>query len=126
MGKRLTDQERSWRELSERQFQTQVIELARLSGWLISHFHDSRRQVTRPNGQKFFIGDKDSKGFPDCCMVRAPEILFWELKKELGKTTPEQDEWLAALSGCGLEARVIRPSDFDDYIVPRLTGRKLL
>jgi hypothetical protein len=75
----------------------------------------------RPNGQTFFIGDKDSKGFPDLVLVRAPEILFWEVKKELGKTTPEQDEWLAALSSCGLEARVVRPSDLTAYVIPRLS-----
>lgn len=123
MGKRLTDQERAWRSLSEKEFQTQVVELARTTGWLVSHFHDSRRQVTRANGQRFFIGDKDSKGFPDLVLVKAPRVIFWEMKKELGKTTPEQDEWLARLSECGLEARVVRPSDWDDYVLPTLTGR---
>ena len=120
MGKRLTDQEREWRKPSEKEYQGQVIELAHIYGWHTAHFHDSRRQV-KPG---VFVGDKDAKGFPDLVLVRPPEILFWEVKKELGKTTPEQDEWLEKLSGCGLEARVIRPSDFDEYVVERLKHRK--
>lgn len=124
MGRRLTDQERAWRALSEKEFQTQVVELARLQGWLVAHFHDSRRQVTRANGQRFFIGDKDAKGFPDLVLAKPPVLIFWEMKKELGKTTPEQDEWLERLTECGMEARVVRPSDWDDYILPTLTGRR--
>lgn len=123
MGKRLTDQERAWRSISEKDFQTQVIELARMSGWLVAHFHDSRKQVTRANGQRFFIGDKDAKGFPDLVLARPPGLIFWEMKKELGKTTPEQDEWIATLQACGMEARVVRPSDWDAVIVPTLTRR---
>ena len=123
MAKRLTDQERAWRSLSEKEFQTQVIDLARICGWIVAHFHDSRKQVTRANGQKFFIGDKDAKGFPDLVIARPPTVMFWEMKKELGKTTPEQDEWLTVLRTCNLEARVVRPSDWDDYIVPTLTQR---
>lgn len=119
MGKRLTDQERAWRSLSEKQFQTQVLELAEMRGWLTAHFSDSRRQVVRPDGQRFFVGDKGAKGFPDVVLVKPPRIMFWELKKELGKTTPEQDEWLELLELCGMEARVVRPSDWD-YVVSAL------
>lgn len=124
MAARLTEQEKTWRSLSEKEFQAQVIELARLSGWLCAHFHDSRRQVTRANGQRLFIGDKDAKGFPDCCMVHPQRgIIFLELKKELGKTTPEQDEWLEALQGADMLARVVRPSDWD-WVVAVLTGKR--
>jgi len=123
MGRRLTDQERAWRSLSEKEFQSQVIELARLQGWQVAHFHDSRRQVTRANGQRFFIGDSDAKGFPDLVVVKGTTVLFWEMKKELGKTTPEQDTWLEVLSAAGMEARVVRPSDWDDYVVPALTQK---
>lgn len=110
MGKRLTDEERAWRAISEKDFQKQVVELARLYGWKVAHFHDSRRQV-KPG---VFVGDKDAAGFPDLVLVRPPELVFLELKRELGKTTPAQDEWLADLSACGLEATVVRPSGWDD------------
>lgn len=119
MAKRLTDEERLWRSYSEREFQTRVIGRAREEGWLVAHFHDSRKMVRR--GSKYVpVGDLDARGFPDLVIARGKRLLFWELKKQLGKTTPYQDEWLAALSVAGLEARVVRPSDFDDYVVPTL------
>ena len=120
MGKRLTDEEREWRRYSEKEFQSKVMKFAREQGWLVAHFHDSRKMVRRGN-RYIPVGDSDAKGFPDLVVVRGNRILFWELKKELGKTKPEQDEWLAALQAAGLEARVVRPSDYDDYVVPALT-----
>lgn len=119
MGKRLTDEERLWRTYSEKEFQTKVINLARSLGWMVAHFHDSRKMVRR--GNKYIpVADGDAAGFPDLFCVRGAETLYWEVKKELGKTKPKQDEWLAALQAGGHEARVIRPSDFDAYVVPRL------
>lgn len=125
MGKRLTDEERAYRALSEKQFQTQVVNLARENGWLVAHFHDSRKMVVRPDGSRFMVGDKDARGFPDLCLVRGNRALFWELKKELGKTTEYQDEWLERLRMCGLEARVVRPSDFESYVIPMVAEGRL-
>jgi hypothetical protein len=120
MGRRLTDEERALRDLTEKDFQKQLLEMARMFGWRVAHFHDSRRQV-KPG---VFVGDKDAAGFPDLVLVRPPDILVLELKRELGKTTDAQDEWLAALLGCGIEARVVRPSDWN-YLVDRLKpGRR--
>lgn len=111
MAKRLTEEEKLWRSYSEKEFQTRVINLARANGWLVAHFHDSRKMVRR--GNKYIpVGDLDARGFPDLVIVRDEAIFFWELKKQLGKTTEHQDEWLAALQKCGFEARVIRPSDW--------------
>jgi len=124
MGRRLTEQEKAYRSISEKDFQAQVIDLARVNGWLVAHFHDSRKQITRPDGRKFFVGDRDAKGFPDLVLVKPPNLVFWEMKKQLGKTTPEQDAWIEALQKCGLDARVVRPSDWDDVIVPTLTSRR--
>jgi hypothetical protein len=39
-----------------------------------------------------------------------------EVKKELGKLTPAQDEWLTTLSLCGVETFVLRPSTFDEGV----------
>lgn len=86
---------------------------------MVAHFHDSRKMVRR--GNKYIpVGDLDARGFPDIVLVLGGELIFWELKKELGKTTPYQDEWLAGLRACGAEARVVRPSDYDDYVLPML------
>ena len=87
---------------SEKEFQAQILELARLAGWKAYHTFDSRRS---------------QKGFPDLCLVRPPEIVFAELKTDSpsAKLRPEQRAWLEALSECpGVEARLWRPGDFED------------
>lgn len=116
MGRRLTAEERQHRTLSEKQYQSQITSLASNYGWRWAHFSDSRKQV-RPG---VFVGDKDAAGFPDLVLVRPPEVVVIEVKKELGKTTDEQEEWLAAFEACGIDAFVARPSNFD-LIVARLT-----
>ena len=93
---------------SERAFQQKVVQTARLTGWLTYHTYDSRRS---------------DPGFPDLVLVRGAELIFWECKTETGRLSPEQQDWLAALTAAGQEARVIRPSDFQGYVVPRLQRR---
>lgn len=66
----------------EAAFQTQVEQLAAFYGWRTYHTHDSRRSTP---------------GFPDLVMVRGPELVFAELKTNTGRTTPEQDAWIADL-----------------------------
>lgn len=82
---------------SEAQFQAKVVQWARLNGWLVYHTHDSRRS---------------EPGFPDLVLVRGPDILYWELKAEKGRVSPEQERWIAALHGAGQETRILRPSDW--------------
>lgn len=108
MGRRLTPEERAFRKVTERQLQDRLIEVGEMYGWRVSHFSDSRRQV-RPG---VFVGDKQAKGFPDLVLVRPPELLVWELKKEVGApVTPEQQEWLDDLAASGVEVAVVRPSN---------------
>lgn len=98
--RRPSSQEGKARAFTEKAFQEQVLDLARLSGWRCYHTHDSRRSAP---------------GFPDLVLCRPPVIVFAELKTEVGKTRPEQREWLAALGGCGgVEARLWRPSDWKE------------
>lgn len=110
MGKRLTAEEQWWRSITEREYQKQIVELARMSGWVVFHHHDSRRQVA----PGVFVGDKDAKGFPDLILLRPPQVLVIEVKRELGKTTPEQDEWLQRWSECGVPTFVARPSTWPE------------
>ncbi len=87
-------------KLSEKHFQAQVVELARLSGWLTYHTHDSRHSQA---------------GFPDLVMVRAPRVVFAELKSESGRIRPGQGQWLEALGDSeSVEARLWRPSDWPE------------
>jgi len=88
------------KKLSEKQFQAQVVELARLSGWLCYHTFDSRRSRA---------------GFPDLVLVRPPMVLFAELKSESGRIRRGQGQWLEALGDSeSVEARLWRPSDWPE------------
>lgn len=87
-------------QVPEREFQAQVLQLAKLSGWFCYHTHDSRRSAA---------------GFPDLVLVRAPRVLFAELKSEKGQTRPEQAAWLEALRGCrSVEVALWRPRDWPE------------
>ena len=44
-------------------------------------------------------------GFPDLTRVKAGRLIFAELKTERGKTSPEQDAWLADLEAVELLGR---------------------
>lgn len=86
------------RELSEKEWQLWVLDLAGHLGYISYHTFDSRRS---------------RKGFPDLVLVKPPRVLFVELKSEKGKTSPVQDEWLLTLVQCpGVETYLWRPSDW--------------
>ncbi|MEJ7872823.1 MAG: VRR-NUC domain-containing protein [Rubrobacteraceae bacterium] len=86
--------------ISEKEFQAQVLEFARLSGWRCYHTFDSHRSAP---------------GFPDLVLVRPPVVFFAELKAEGGRASPEQLAWLEVLGGCeGVEARLWRPGDWPE------------
>lgn len=124
MGRRLTEAERALREIPEKTLQADIMELARMTGWRLVHFHDSRRMVTR-GGKSFMIGDKDAKGFPDLLLLRPPSILVIEVKRELGKVEPEQEAWLQAWRDCGVDVIVARPSNWEE-VQRKLTARRSL
>lgn len=91
--------------LSERDFQQQVVDLARLRGWLVYHVPDSRRATCR--------------GYPDLTCIRPfpPYGFFYaELKTERGKLRPEQKEWREALRHNGIQYHVWKPHDMDEII----------
>lgn len=116
MGRRLTDEERAFRAISEKEHQAEVCRHAETYGWSWRHFHDSRREVVRKGGKRLVIGDKDAAGWPDLVIVRPPEILFVECKKETGVVSPDQEEWLGYLRDCGLEVFVSRPSGLEEIV----------
>ena len=83
---------------TEKQFQSAVMQLARLTGWCFYHTHDSRRS---------------GSGFPDLCLVRNHRCIMAELKTDTGKVTADQELWLAALGAVeGIEAACWRPKDW--------------
>ena len=82
------------RDILEKDWQTEVRKLSQFLGWKHAyHTHDSRRSDT---------------GFPDLVLVR-DRVVFLELKREQGRVTDTQREWLAALTAAGAEVYVARP-----------------
>jgi hypothetical protein len=92
---------------SEREFQAQVIALARLRGWLVAHFRAAR---TAKGWRTAVQGD--GAGFPDLLMVRGAVLLVAELKSDTGTLTPAQSAWLAAFSAAGVLAFCWSPRDW--------------
>lgn len=93
-------------ELTEAQFQRQVTAALELHGWRWYHTHDSRRSPA---------------GFPDIIATKGRVLLAIELKRQSGKVSPEQYEWLEALKATGARACVLRPSHWDMFM--RLIGQ---
>ena len=91
----------------EAAFQARVIAAAQGYGWLVYHTFDSRRSA---------------KGYPDLTMAHPDHgLIFAELKREGGKPSPEQEDWLATLRlAAHGDARVVvalwRPSDWDEVV----------
>lgn len=88
------------RTLSERDFQRQVVELAKICGWRVYH----------P-----FLSKWSERGFPDLTMVRARDgrLIFAELKTNKGRLTSDQAEWQNCLGTTAAEVYVWRPADFE-------------
>jgi len=68
--------------LTEKQFEAQIKDLAKIFGWKYYH---TWRSIHSP------------AGFPDCVMVRGDRVVIAELKSEKGVVSEKQQEWLDAL-----------------------------
>ena len=109
---RLTEQQRKDRAILERAFREQVDELAEILGYQWMHVDPLRASgglwKTPTHGP---LG----KGWPDSIYIhrRTGRTIFVEFKRELGKTSPDQQYVGVFLRGAGLEYHVWRPSDFE-------------
>jgi VRR-NUC domain-containing protein len=104
---------------NEADFQSVVVEVARLAGWRVAHFRPARTD----KGWRTPV-TADGAGWPDLVLVRPPRIVFAELKSERGKVRPEQTEWLDVLRLLpGTEVYLWRPNDWD-ALVEVLTGSR--
>jgi hypothetical protein len=85
---------------TEDELQLYVEHLLGLHGWTWHHAGDSRRSTA---------------GLPDIVAVRAPRVLFAELKTAKGRPRAEQRVWLDELGNCpGVECYLWRPRDLDE------------
>lgn len=107
MAPRLTARDHQLRAVTEAAHQRNVESLLTLYGWRWYHAPDNRP------GRNGFIQNVRA-GYPDLTALRGTRTLGIELKRQTGKTTPEQDTWLADMAAAGWETYVWRPSDMEE------------
>jgi hypothetical protein len=115
-GKRLTPNDIALRAITERSWQDTVVQHARTAHWLV-HFIPDTFHAKAKEDHTFVTIKQGDKGFPDLCMV-SPDgrVIFAELKRELGRLSPEQEVWRDRLLKGGHEWFLWRPSQVDDVI----------
>lgn len=81
-------------KLSERAWQGQVLQLARLFRW--AFWHDNATNAPRrcPRCKEPIRIPRNTKGWPDLFLLRDDTLVIAELKAESGAPTHEQREWL--------------------------------
>jgi hypothetical protein len=109
---RLTPAQRTDRALSEDDFRAQVDDLAYVLGWQWMTVGPLRTQ----HGWRTPTRGPLGAGWPDTVYVQPyrGRLLFVEFKRELGKTSPEQDHVHRLLRAAGLTVAVWRPSDLTE------------
>ncbi len=106
------------RGITESEFLTQVLQLARLHSWRSFHARPGRTRhgwVTAVQG--------DGVGFPDVLLVRGPVLVAAEIKVGNNRLSPAQVAWLEAFRAAGVPAYCWRPGDWQD-IVSVLAGEE--
>lgn len=107
-------------KISEDEFLSQVIRLARLYGWLVMHQRPSINQRGR-----WMTAVQGNAGFPDLVLCGKGRTIFAELKVGRNRTTPEQEAWLSRLRASGQWAEVWRPENWDAIEHVLQTGNPL-
>lgn len=93
-------------ELSEADWQAQVVALAKLYRWHVHHDRPAMNQ--RGQWSTPIQGDP---GFPDLVLARRGRVLFVELKTDRGRLTGQQQAWHEQLQGT-VECYLWRPRDW--------------
>lgn len=89
--------------LTEKQFQQQIVDMARILGWRTYH-------------NLYAIGS--DPGYPDLTLVHPQYGVLWlELKGSKGRVSPAQEAWIADLRAAGQQAHIVYPGDFDAVTV---------
>lgn len=107
--------------ISEEDWQSTVIENARIRGWRIAHF---RPALDPRRGGSWRTAMDGDPGFPDLVLVKPGRLIFAELKSEKGAVSPGQRMWLDKLvtvAGAGVNVYVWRPSDLS-WVLEVLAG----
>ena len=65
--------------------------------------------------------DHSAAGYPDWTLVKQGRLIFVELKRQRGKTSKYQEQWLGALRECPLiEVYEWHPSDWIDGTIQQV------
>ena len=94
--------------MTEKAFQSDVMRVAKMLGWLCYHTFDSRLSAS---------------GFPDLVLVRE-RVLFRELKVGKNKLSQSQELWRDSIMDAGGDWAEWRETDMDDIVadLSRRTG----
>ena len=98
MTRRVTPEDHELRAMSEAVLKAAVLHVAYEHGWIV--YHGAMILHNRPVRGS-------SVGYPDLTCARDGEVVFLELKTELGVLEMAQTVWMAALPAY----HVIRPKD---------------
>ena len=95
-------------QLSEKEFQQALCQLATLTGWRWIHF-----RTVRDHRNNYSTPLQGAAGFPDLVLVH-PErgLLFVELKTTYGRLSEDQKKWGNDLLDAGAEYHLWRPEDW--------------
>ena len=100
--------------ITEAEFQQQVIQLAKLRGWLVHHTRPARMKVRGVETYRTPIAGH--AGFPDLVLARRGRVIYAELKAQAGQLREDQIRWRDAM--CPPERQAFcgwflwRPSDW--------------
>jgi hypothetical protein len=128
-----------WSNISEKDFQKQVIGLAVQYNWLVYHVPPAM-----VNPETWVTPTVGHKGFPDLVLVapfqaqtppgrpmhpprpnRKGGVIFAELKSRTGRLTADQESWKRRLTEQGAEYYVWRPENMAE-IHARLSGYPII
>ena len=103
--RQLTSRQILERAMSEDELLTAVTEALTARGyrWIHERRSDLAQQIGFP-------------GWPDIFAVGHGRILSLELKTETGRVDPEQSAWLVSLQAVGVDTRILRPRDLNDFL----------
>jgi hypothetical protein len=116
---------------TETELLDQIVDLAKLCGWLVSH-----QRPARTADGKWRTAIKGHPGFPDLVLAHPGILLIRELKGPRERLSPGQRWWAQYLAPgwqelpdvdplvrAGWRFDVWRPRDFEPLIVPLLRTR---
>lgn len=104
-------------DISEAEFQQQIIDAAHLYGWTVAHFG-----IGKVRGGKWVTPvQADGAGFTDLVIVRRGTVIFAECKREKGRLSDNQHKWATELIDVSRKNSFVgyyvwRPSDWENIL----------